>query len=469
MITFLAMLKGAKPEVRLCAWLILRSYYLELEQRFSSSVTFKSSIISLSKKLGVSVDLASATINYLSDTSLFTKVVSNAVPKVGRPTPEFEISTELLSSFDIHLENRNSLVSEILDVKSKRLGLHGDLKLGNRLLLIVLLLHADQYGYVNSLGFKQISSLTGMSRDQFYSQLSKLQSTQYVLSVLPGVTSKYILGTKPSIYFLDVTNNKFASSKFQSLVCEFCSSVQVYQKYSFLCAKAQGYLVALSQSKDEFDSSRKRNTISFLKESLVRIEKLTKVKNVEKCLSLFSVTMLKRNLRNHIVQFIDFYATLLAFDEQSLKNEKPDDECIEELVSNIVAVLKPTFEFKRLNEHKDNQYKVYKLECDEDEHTDEELLNTWDLTIFAEVLLRAFILPLAMELRDCIESIKEFNNGKKPLYGFFCSTSEINILSNLRVLFPASIELKYTKTRLIRGKLEGIEDIEDPSLDSICS
>ena len=312
MITFLAMLEEAKPEVRLCAWLILRSYYLE--QRFSSSVTFKSSIISLSKKLGVSVDLASATINYLSDTSLFTKVVSNEVPKVGRPTPEFEISTELLSSFDIHFENRNSLVSEILDVKSKRLGLHGDLKLGNRLLLIVLLLHADQYGYVNSLGFKQISSLTGMSRDQFYSQLSKLQSTQYVLSVLPGVTSKYILGTKPSIYFLDVTNNKFASSKFQSLVCEFCSSVQVYQKYSFLCAKAQGYLVALSQSKDEFDSSRKRNTISFLKESLVRIEKLTKVKNVEKCLSLFSVTMLKRNLRNHIVQFIDFYATLLAFD-----------------------------------------------------------------------------------------------------------------------------------------------------------
>ncbi|MDI5835452.1 hypothetical protein [Shewanella xiamenensis] len=299
-----------------------------------------------------------------------------------------------------------------------------------------------------------------------YSQLSKLQSTQYVLSVLPGVTSKYILGTKPSIYFLDVTNNKFASSKFQSLVCEFCSSVQVYQKYSFLCAKAQGYLVALSQSKDEFDSSRKRNTISFLKESLVRIEKLTKVKNVEKCLSLFSVTMLKRNLRNHIVQFIDFYATLLAFDEQFLKNEKPDDECIEELVSNIVAVLRPTFEFKRLNEHKDNQYKVYKLECDEDEHTDEELLNTWDLTIFAEVLLKAFILPLAMELRDCIESIKEFNNGNKPLYGFFCSTSEINILSTLRVLFPASIELKYTKTRLIRGKLEGIED---PSLDSICS
>ncbi|MDI5838119.1 hypothetical protein [Shewanella xiamenensis] len=166
MITFLAMLEEAKPEVRLCAWLILRSYYLE--QRFSSSVTFKSSIISLSKKLGVSVDLASATINYLSDTSLFTKVVSNVVPKVGRPTPEFEISTELLSSFDIHLESRNSLVSEILDVKSKRLGLHGDLKLGNRLLLIVLLLHADQYGYVNSLGFKQISSLTGMSRDQFY-------------------------------------------------------------------------------------------------------------------------------------------------------------------------------------------------------------------------------------------------------------------------------------------------------------
>lgn len=119
MTTFLAMMKGAKPEVRLCAWLILRSYYLELP--FSFSVTFKSSIISLSKKLGVSVDLASATINYLSNASLFTKVVSKEVPKVGRPTPEFEISTEFLSSFDIHLESRNSLVSEILDIKSKRL------------------------------------------------------------------------------------------------------------------------------------------------------------------------------------------------------------------------------------------------------------------------------------------------------------------------------------------------------------
>lgn len=465
MIAFLTMLKGAKPEVRLCAWLILRSYYLE--QRCSSSVTFKSSIITLSKKLGVSVDLASATINYLSDTSLFIKVVSNVVPKVGRPTPEFEISTELLSSFDIHLESRNSLVSEILDVKSKRLGPHRDLKLGNRLLLIVLLLHADQYGYVNSLGFKQISSLTGMSRDQFYSQLSKLQSTRYVLSVLPGVTSKYILGTKPSIYFLDVTNNKFLSSKLQSLVCKSCSSLQVYQTFSSLCFEAKNYLVAVLQSKEEFDGSRKRNTASFLKQSLVKIEKLAKVKNVEKCLRIFMEAKLRQNLRSYIVQLIDFYAVSMAFDESSLKDEQLDDACIDELVANVVAVLKPTFQFKGQNELKDSQYKVHKSESEEDEHKDEELMHTWDLTIFAEVLLKAFILPLAMELRRCIECIKEFNNENNPLYGFIFSASEINILPSFRVFFPASIELKYTKTRLIRGKLVGIEDVEDPSLEGI--
>ncbi|ASK68467.1 hypothetical protein CF168_06045 [Shewanella bicestrii] len=462
MTTFLAMMKGAKPEVRLCAWLILRSYYLELP--FSFSVTFKSSIISLSKKLGVSVDLASATINYLSNASLFKKVVSKEVPKVGRPTPEFEISTEFLSSFDIHLESRNSLVSEILDIKSKRLGTHGDLKLGNRLLLIVLLLHADQYGCVNSLGFNKISLLTGMSRDQFFSQLTKLQSTQYVMSVLPGVTSKYILGARPSVYFLDVTKNKFISSKLQSLVCESCSSLQVYQKFSSLCFEAQKYLVAVLQSKEEFDDSRKRNAASFLKESLVRMDKLTKVKNVEKCLRIFMEAKLRKNLRSYIVQLIYFYAVSMAFDESSLNDEQLDDACIDELVANVVAVLKPTFQFKGQNELKDSQYKVHKSESEEDEHKDEELMNTWDLTIFAEVLLKVFILPLAMELRKCIECVKEFNNKNRPLYGFVCSVSEINTLPSFRVFFPVSIDLKYTRTRLVRGKLEVIED---PSLEGI--
>lgn len=462
MTTFLAMMKGAKPEVRLCAWLILRNYYLELP--FSFSVTFKSSIISLSKKLGVSVDLASATINYLSNASLFTKVVSKEVSKVGRPTPEFEISTEFLSSFDIHLESRNSLVSEILDIKSKRLGSHGDLKLGNRLLLIVLLLHADQYGCVNSLGFNKISLLTGMSRDQFFSQLTKLQSTQYVMSVLPGVTSKYILGARPSVYFLDVTKNKFISSKLQSLVCESCSSLQVYQKFSSLCFEAQKYLVAVLQSKEEFDDSRKRNAASFLKESLVRMDKLTKVKNVEKCLRIFMEAKLRKNLRSYIVQLIYFYAVSMAFDESSLNDEQLDDACIDELVANVVAVLKPTFQFKGQNELKDSQYKVHKSEIEEDEHKDEELMNTWDLTIFAEVLLKVFILPLAMELRRCIECVKEFNNKNRPLYGFVCSVSEINTLPSFRVFFPVSIDLKYTRTRLVRGKLEVIED---PSLEGI--
>ncbi|QDZ90703.1 hypothetical protein D0436_09610 [Shewanella decolorationis] len=343
-------------------------------------------------------------------------------------------------------------------------GILQDLKLGNRLLLIVLLLHADQYGCVNSLGFNKISLLTGMSRDQFYSQLTKLQSTQYVMSVLPGVTSKYILGARPSVYFLDVTKNKFISSKLQSLVCESCSSLQVYQKFSSLCFEAQKYLVAVLQSKEEFDDSRKRNAASFLKESLVRMDKLTKVKNVEKCLRIFMEAKFRKNLRSYIVQLIYFYAVSMAFDESSLNDEQLDDACIDELVANVVAVLKPTFQFKGQNELKDSQYKVHKSESEEDEHKDEELMNTWDLTIFAEVLLKVFILPLAMELRRCIECVKEFNNKNRPLYGFVCSVSEINTLPSFRVFFPVSIDLKYTRTRLVRGKLEVIEE---PSLEGI--
>ncbi|WP_297892855.1 hypothetical protein [Shewanella sp.] len=266
---------------------------------------------------------------------------------------------------------------------------------------------------------------------------------------------------------MDITKNKFFSSKLQSLVCESCSSLQVYQKFSDLCLQAQRYLVAVLQSKDEFDDSRKRDTASFLKEFLVGIEKFTKVKNVEKCLRIFMETKLRRNLRSYIIQLIVFYAASLAFDEQSLKDEQPDDVCIDELVANVVTILKPTFQFKGLNELKDSQFKVHKSESEEDEHKDEDLMNTWDLTIFAEVLLKVFILPLAMDLRGCIERIKEFNNDNKPLYGFVCSTSEINILPSLRVFFPVSIELKYTQIRLVRGKLEGIKDIEDSSLESI--
>lgn len=79
-----------------------------------------------------------------------------------------------------------------------------DLKIQSRLLLVVLLLFADKYGEVKSVGRSKLQKLTGMDSDRLSSHVNKLVLAGYVIHHLPGMTCSSLFGICNSTYILDV-------------------------------------------------------------------------------------------------------------------------------------------------------------------------------------------------------------------------------------------------------------------------
>jgi hypothetical protein len=85
------------------------------------------------------------------------------------------------------------------------------LKLANRLLLVVLLSHADPCGVVRSLGMSDLVKLTGMTKDRLKSQLEKLSTAGYIRATVSGVTGCYIFGVAKGMYWLNLKHENFQS------------------------------------------------------------------------------------------------------------------------------------------------------------------------------------------------------------------------------------------------------------------
>lgn len=438
------MLHGAKPEVRLCVWLILRNHSFRLP--------FSSSIGALSKRLGVSVDIASETIHYLSNSNLFTRISNVRRSRVGRPTPEFDISSELITRFKHCAEHQHYLlINELLDLEVNKGTFHQNLKLGNRLLLIVMLLHSDKYGLIQMLGFSRISKLTGMGRDQFDSQLAKLRTNEYVLSVTPGVSSKKILGTRSSIYLLNITTDKFCCASYSLLICNSCVSFDVYQEISSFSFQVIKYLHLIYGIIENASEVRQHNSLSKSEYQYERIEKIVSVKNLNKSFRLFMETNLKRNLQRYIAEIVNLTALKFIFEEECL-----DDEVCNQWIKQLADILRPTFEYKKKSNVSSILLKVDLIDsssvtCDDDEN----LMDTWDIDVFSAVLFKAFILPLIDELSLRVESIETHYN-EKPLYGFIISQSKPVSYQSLIMLFPALSELKDKKIHFSQGKLMAV-------------
>lgn len=73
-----------------------------------------------------------------------------------------------------------------------------------RLLLAVLLVHADSWGVVQGVGSAKLKRLTGLSSEQLKAQLFKLNHLGYILHKVQGLSGSVLLGRREAIYSLNL-------------------------------------------------------------------------------------------------------------------------------------------------------------------------------------------------------------------------------------------------------------------------
>ncbi|MCU8083632.1 helix-turn-helix domain-containing protein [Shewanella oncorhynchi] len=179
-------------------------FILLWNRHFGYSNPISRTVAEIAKQFSVSKTVVSEALTYLVERGFFEKERSSTLPKRGRPTYQYIVSRQLQDL--LRLMGTSSqyqpLVNELLTLDQKYV-LHTNLKLNNRLLLCVLLLHADPTGVVRNLDVKTITNLAGISRDQFRNQLQKLKNLGYIQAIIPGTSSRYLFTHANSAYFLD--------------------------------------------------------------------------------------------------------------------------------------------------------------------------------------------------------------------------------------------------------------------------
>ena len=152
----------------------------------------------------------------------------------GRPQKGFCIGQKLISHIEAYLVKQKpeegeyllesqGLIDELLkpDISKSRVGLTSQKapRPPVRILMSVLLAHADEIGVVISLGHADLRKLTGMERDRLVFQVSKLRALGFLRAYVPGITGGKLLGSVRGVYVLNR-----AWGGFESKVTPFVST-----------------------------------------------------------------------------------------------------------------------------------------------------------------------------------------------------------------------------------------------------
>ncbi|MCG9698027.1 hypothetical protein [Shewanella sp. Isolate11] len=174
----------AKPE--------LKFFFIRLIYRYEINEIRELSVNELANGLGVSKNTVVEGMLLLCQIGFYSKSlgkVDSSYTK-GRPTCVY-IPTDTLKEL---LQRETSecywkvLIDDLLDDCGKKNdeSRRHSLKLANRLLLVVLLFHADKGAQVCNLGYSQLNKLTGMSKQQLASQRKTLSRLDYIKGYEPG-------------------------------------------------------------------------------------------------------------------------------------------------------------------------------------------------------------------------------------------------------------------------------------------
>lgn len=164
------------------------------------------SVKGLAKALGVTDRVTSSAIQQLIAQGLLLQKSTGG--KLGRPASSYTCLSDALTeklSFGgeaiqgvLHEQCIAQLLNGAAHQEAERL------LVGNRLLLAVLLAHADEFGVVQGLGARDLSNLTGLKKEVLRQRLDSLKSLQFIRAAVSGVTGAKLFKPTPSQYFLNL-------------------------------------------------------------------------------------------------------------------------------------------------------------------------------------------------------------------------------------------------------------------------
>jgi len=203
LITILTSLKEAPPEVRffLAAYINTARPYEKVQIR----------VVELANQLGVSDRVVTKSLSFLTSHGYFLK--EKAIVGKGRPkliysfSPQIHAILDTASSLEdfVHAPLIGSLLSprypkELAEGFSK-------LRIVDRLLLCVLLLHANVFGIVKQLSLTDIANLTGLKPRRLAPHILGLESAGYLSPHVPGAFGRHVMAPSPSSYRLKLDWN----------------------------------------------------------------------------------------------------------------------------------------------------------------------------------------------------------------------------------------------------------------------
>jgi len=181
-----------------------RFFILKLCDLFNSGEDIFWQTKELSKQFGVTNNVVASSLQQLYESEYLEKS-SISENKKGRPKCHY-LFTNKLKKLAAEIQDTEvstyvkSIIDRILIVGKEEQ--YDELRVSNRLLLCILVANSSGYGAVNNLSTKDISKLTGMSKDRVRSQIKKLIELGYISRYTPGISQSNIFGKKNSTYFL---------------------------------------------------------------------------------------------------------------------------------------------------------------------------------------------------------------------------------------------------------------------------
>lgn len=187
---------------------------LRFIQLYGVDTSVEQSVKAMAKEIGVTDRVAGEALPQLVAQGLLGQQSSRG--KLGRPSSSYTCPKAALAErVDLGREDGSS--SEHTQRIAKLLSGAGSqpsqrLMYANRLLLAVLLAHADEFGAVRGLGLRDLSKLTGLRKEVLRHRLDVLVAHGFIRAIVPGVTGTKLFKLTPSQYFLDLGHPLLAAS-----------------------------------------------------------------------------------------------------------------------------------------------------------------------------------------------------------------------------------------------------------------
>ncbi|KEK26939.1 hypothetical protein [Shewanella xiamenensis] len=312
----------AKPE--------LKFFFIRLIYQYGIDEISGVSIEALAKALGVSKNTFVDGMSLLCRIGFYRKLLSKAKSSSGKGRPACVYSptdklNEKLQREDFECYWKVLIEDLLVDCGDTQEGLRHPLKLANRLLLITLLMHADEFGEVRTLGYAQLHKLTGMSKQQLASQREKILSLGYISHYHPGTPeiAKKQQPQSKSYYFINASSAKYPL--IGTIPARHIALMNQWELNPYRLLQAAAEIEIANQKflslEENFDSDKIFAEIEYI-EALRRFSVIVSLDNAWKCSRYFYKNFNTEHKVNSLGLQVISYASLMLTKHWDLFSRK---------------------------------------------------------------------------------------------------------------------------------------------------